>query len=502
MQKYSVSLNLPTDDPWAASLPTELSFIFSKEEHSDTVRVSVSTPTAGLGISVPTKANIPTASHYRLDTPSPINSSLRISASAALNDLSKLLPKKNQQISLAAVSKLGDKGPVLPKSPPKVIGNFTEDYDISAVDAIVRDYIRVQEIAKPLIIQAHLMGAKRRIQGIQSYGDRIDDLQKIREYEAELDELQSGAKMRRYVEQADPLLQVYRSTQDGIKVDDFSLEEKHSTINLPQIVRIRIDVIETYLNLARKYIDIDVIRRNRLPSDMCHCGVSLTKTGPNDNGMQVCPGCFTEHPMAIVASLSKDNARINNSGSGSDESIENFLRTFDRYQGDQQKRLVDTLEANLDVYFVSKGKKTGKEIRALPKPSGDNMYWQKGNTNHPMLWDALEQIGRSDYYEDVNLVGKFYWGWELPKLHHLRDKIIEQYLKTQRVFCEIPPEERERGSSLGTQFRLWVHLRLVGWRCSRSEFKIADNPDSYRTHIRLWRIMCERANDPEIYFME
>ena len=117
-----------------------------------------------------------------------------------------------------------------------------------------------------------------------------------------------------------------------------------------------------------------------------------------------------------------------------------------------------------------------------------------------MLWTAISEIGHSAYYEDANLIGHLYWGWTLPNVMHHKETIISHYNKTQKVFYQIPPEERCRNSSLGTQYRLWRHLQLVGHECYMDEFKIAGNSESIRNHNRLWKLMCEGCNDPTINY--
>ena len=66
---------------------------------------------------------------------------------------------------------------------------------------------------------------------------------------------------------------------------------------------------------------------------------------------------------------------------------------------------------------------------------------------------------------------------------------------------KISIEQRYRISSLGTQYRLWRHLQLIGYPCEFGDFKIAENVDSIQTHHRLWKLMCDGANDPEIYYI-
>jgi hypothetical protein len=234
-------------------------------------------------------------------------------------------------------------------------------------------------------------------------------------------------------------------------------------------------------------------------SDIClGCNLSLTKFGINENGIQRCLNCQTEYTVMILSKLSKDGGCVSN-GNTDDESIDNFIRAFIRYQGLQpQEHIPDELFEELDAYFHQNDRKLGEEIKLLPL----NKRGRRGDTDHKMLWNALSYIHRSEFYEDTNLIGHLYWGWTLHNLMHFKEKIISDYMKTQKVFYQIPPDERCRTSSLGTQFRLWRHLQLIGHECYPEEFKIAENAESMRTHNKLWQLMCEGAGDPNIHYIE
>jgi hypothetical protein len=256
-------------------------------------------------------------------------------------------------------------------------------------------------------------------------------------------------------------------------------------------------LIDTYLDIASDYIQIDIIRINNRPADICTgCGISLSQVATSEEGTVRCPDpeCQTEHSVIILTKLAKDGSRINTNASTDDESIDNFLRAFIRFQGLQSDHPDESLYDELDEHFARHDRPSGDEIKQLPL----NERGRRGDTNHKMLLDALSSIKRSEYYEDANLIGHIYWGWTLPEAMHFRERMIDKYNKTQKVFYQIPPEERGRNSSLGTQYRLWRHLQLEGYECYMDEFKIAENAESLRLHNNLWKTMCEQSNDPEI----
>ena len=89
----------------------------------------------------------------------------------------------------------------------------------------------------------------------------------------------------------------------------------------------------------------------------------------------------------------------------------------------------------------------------------------------------------------------------MPNISNYKDIIIKHYKETQKVYNEIPFNIRQRDSSLGTQYRLWKHLQLVGYKCSRKEFNISENKDSLNRHQKLWKYMCDNSESDDIYYI-
>ena len=390
---------------------------------------------------------------------------------------------------------------VIEELPNKITGAYNEDYNILYVDEIIRKKLQQEKFTHVQCLKNRLKTLDTMSMQPQTFLMRNRTLDNIRKLQAEISQIESGERLRKYNNRVSDILAKYRQYNGKVKTIIFDVEEKEEYQEMGDDVRRRIGLIDQYLDIASEYIQIDVIRINNRPSDICSgCGTSLAKVATNEDGTIRCPNeeCQTEHNVIILAKLAKDGSRINTINTADDESIDNFLRALTRYQGLQQDHPDESLYDELDSYFARHDRPSGEEIKILPL----NERGRRGDTNHRMLWNALSQIGRSEYYEDANLIGHLYWGWTLPNVAQYKETIILHYNKTQKVFYQIPIEERGRTSSLGTQYRLWRHLQLVGHECYMDEFKIAENPESIRTHNRLWRLMCEGANDPDIQYIQ
>lgn len=382
--------------------------------------------------------------------------------------------------------------------PTKITGTYQHDYNILYVDDLIRKKLRQDQTVYINTLQFRLRPLRQSIQMPQTYVNRQTALNQIKELETEIAAIESGQYLNEYETQATSIIAAYRKCRGTVKTIIFDLDSESDYQEMDADLRYRISLIEQYLDIAAKYIDIDIVRIDNKPQDRCNgCGISMAEVATNENGTRRCPECLTEHDVLIMAKLAKDGSRINTSSSTDDESIENFMRAFIRKQGLQNDHPDESLYDELDAYFIRHDLPTGEMVRQMPLTSRK----RRGDTNHKMLYEALSQIRRTDYYEDADLIGKIYWGWQLDNHMHLQDRIRNKYNKTQKVFHQIPIEERDRSSSLGTQYRLWRHLQLEGIECYMDEFRIAENPESLRTHNKLWRMMCEGANDPEIYYI-
>ena len=384
--------------------------------------------------------------------------------------------------------------------PNKITGTYEEDYNILYVDEIIKKKLAQERFGHLTSLKARLKTLEQLIGQRQTYVVRARMVDNINKLSAEIEEIESGRRLSNYQERVRDILSKYRKYAGNIKTVMFEVEEDVKYKELDEEVRARIALIDRFLDIASGYIEIDVIRTNNRPGDICSgCGISLSKVAVNDKGTIRCPNpeCQTEHNVFIMSKLAKDGSRINTNNATDDESIDNYIRAIIRYQCQQTDVPDESLYEELDAYFARHGRPLGAEIRKMSL----NERGLRGDTNHKMLWNALSQIGRSEYYEDVNLIGKVYWGWTQRDVMCHMERLISDYNETQKVFFQIPLEERDRSSSLGTQYRLWRGLQLVDHECYMDEFKIAENPDSLRKHNKLWRRMCEGANNPRIRYI-
>jgi hypothetical protein len=89
---------------------------------------------------------------------------------------------------------------------------------------------------------------------------------------------------------------------------------------------------------------------------------------------------------------------------------------------------------------------------------------KRNTTSRQLMFEALGETNNSAYYDDINLIMHNYWGWDLPDIGDLEEQIMEDYVNTQQIYNGIP--NKDRNASLNIQFRLFVHLKALGYPCT------------------------------------
>ena len=230
-----------------------------------------------------------------------------------------------------------------------------------------------------------------------------------------------------------------------------------------------------------------------------HCNFKLDdiNTDLDETGVSVCPNCMVERISVVRSRFYQDNTRTNNSGNNYEDRA-NFEKVVMRYQGKQPDKPPPELYTTLRNHF---------EKNELPKMDlHDNGTYQyisseyiknhislnedgeKEGTSRSLMYKALKDTGNSNYYDHINLILHEIWGWELPDINHLEDMIMDDYDKSQRVYEVLP---KDRKSSLNSQFRLFKHLRRLGYHCKSRDFRIPTTHDILEFHENIWAKICD-----------
>jgi hypothetical protein len=256
----------------------------------------------------------------------------------------------------------------------------------------------------------------------------------------EIAAIKQGEKYNSYMARAEPLVAKYKQY-----ACNFSMSNNNDENVLLTIYR--------YLDVLRDYVKVDIYQQVSSGNFCPWCGNSVEGMGDS-----ACPSC-REH-VVMVNKLPKRTSGRNNY-----DDRNNFYRALVRFQGKQESKLPDELFSHLDQYFKSYRLPTGDIAKSRPLDERG----RRVGTTFAMLITALKNLGYSQYYDDARLICRLYWGWTLPDLSPLEDKIMADYDAFQSVYRT---RKNNRKSSLNTQLLLYYLLRRNGVPCYREDFKI------------------------------
>lgn len=374
--------------------------------------------------------------------------------------------------------------------PDRISATYSDDYDILHVHDVVLCKLNHEKQDLPDLFHKK-EEIEKRLEDQLKIVERRKLLTQLEDIKSKIQTIETETRKKSYVEESKELLQRYQQLGPIIKVrsfleedneEDKTNQEKKELVEPPDQEE-RLRIIRRYLEVAKKYISINVVRI--IPNDRrCPgCGEDLVLVDPEDYSLERCEECGFERLNFSKPSFFKEAPNQSKSISNSDyEDRENFIKAFECYLGEQQAP-PPSLFAALDGWAEKYEHPPKEEIRELPL----NEDGTRGEYGKSMLLQALADEGYADYYKDVKLIGHLHWGWRLPSISQQdRDLIIQDYDNTQRVFNAIP---KERKSSLNTQYRLYRHLQARRIPCKPTDFKLPTTPNILEEQDIYWREM-------------
>ncbi len=374
--------------------------------------------------------------------------------------------------------------------PDRISAMYSDDYDILHVHDVVLCKLNHEKRDLPDLFHKK-EEIEKRLEDQLKIVERKKLLTQLEEVKSKIQTIETETRKKSYVEESKELLQRYQQLGPIIKVrsfldedseEDKAKQEKKDPPESPDQEE-RLRIIRRYLEIAKKYIAINVVRI--IPNDRrCPgCGEDLVLVDPEDYSLERCEECGFERQNFSKPSFFKEAPNQGKSISNSDyEDRENFIKAFECYLGEQQAP-PPSLFVALDGWAEKYEHPSKEEIRELPL----NEDGTRGEYGKSMLLQALADEGYADYYKDVKLIGHLHWGWRLPSISQQdRDLIIQDYDNTQRVFNAI---KKDRKSSLNTQLRLYRHLEARKIPCRPTDFKLPTTPNILEEQDIYWREM-------------
>jgi hypothetical protein len=361
------------------------------------------------------------------------------------------------------------------KLPDQIDGTYIYDYNILEIDKIILKKFEENKNHNLSDLENNLTIEKIKIVQRQNLIERKNSIKKIEELENKIFSYNEDVNKKKYLLKATNLLEAYKKIKPISTIISFTNNSINDEIKCQETLEeqnYRHKIISEYLEIARKYIKIDLIRKMPPIKDCCLNPDIFT----DESGSDVCNNCGLEKINIIKTQFYADSSRLNNSKNNY-EDRNNFIKVLMRFQGKQINKPAKELYEELDKYFISRGLKTSEEYKSLPLLADGT----KDGTSREMMIEALSNIGCSGHYDDINLICSIFFGWKLPDISHLEDDIMQDYDDFQKVYESLPDLEG-RKSTLNSQWKLYILLLRRGYPCKSKDFKIPTTPSILEFH--------------------
>jgi len=400
--------------------------------------------------------------------------------------------------------------------PNRIEASYTDDFNILEVHELIMKRFTLLQGQKITQLEESIKSEQQKLNVPQTLVEKKAILATLDKLKKELDRYKSDQDRQEYLSQVGKLIDTYKEIGTTTKIISFKTgitnwtnkkgssgsvswvsnktksqdwsNQKGSSGSIQETEeqkKIRHATITQYLEIARRYIQIDVIREIPITNNCPNCGIDLTNLIiDEESGIQTCPNCGNEKYTLFRTPIFTEGQKQNNRNGYDDR--DNFYKALMRYQGKQPNRIRDDLTSILDNYFRLFGLPTSEEVKKMPLTEKGT----RGDTSRELIYRALSETGNATYYEDVNLICHLYWGWTLPDVSHLEDQIMDDYDKTQKVYESLP---KNRKSNLNTQYRLFKHLQLRGHTCYIDDFKMVKTREILEYHDATWELMTTGA---------
>jgi hypothetical protein len=394
----------------------------------------------------------------------------RSEGSSAVNDLINMISEKTEVLKDESISfEAEEETPGMIDvrySLDGVYGSYRNTLDLLSIDRLICQKLsdlgeRLPRIEKEIERFANIL-----IQCPQSRRIR----RSIQELQKEALNIITGLKLGEYQKAAKPLLLKYLKIRKSDTPDE------------------RLQLILRYLEIARRYIDINLTRLIEDEEICSHCSMSIKGVYPDLNGVLRCPHCGVDGLPLFNEIIQSDSS--NSGGKSGYDDIETFDKAIECYIGGQKVEFSPELIEQLDRYFEQAGDPIGEEVREMPLIGDIKGRRRRGRTSRAMMVNALQSTGNTNYYKDSFLLSRHYWGWENPDISKVRNVITADYKVVQIVYNEL---KGDRKSSLGAGYRLFRHLWHIGFPCHPSEFGIVLTEDIIKFYEETWEAICNRV---------
>ena len=241
-------------------------------------------------------------------------------------------------------------------------------------------------------------------------------------------------------------------------------------------------VVNQYLQVANKYVDIDIQTKVHPERVSCqNCG-NKKDFDVVDTNTYICTRCYATQIVVKYNSSYNDIDRVNISSKYMYDPKIHFRDCIKQYQGKQNCTIPPKVYEELEQEFFRHHLLSGDENTPQQE------RFANVTKNHIMMF--LKELGYSKHYENVHLIHHNVTGKKPDDISHLEDQLLDDFDQLIDLYHK-RFKHIKRKNFINTQYVLYQLLRRHRHECNKEEFIILKTIDRKFFHDEICKVLFE-----------
>lgn len=237
-------------------------------------------------------------------------------------------------------------------------------------------------------------------------------------------------------------------------------------------------VIFEYLEVAQKYVDIEIERLNRKQKIVCYNCPNKKEFDIVDGNIYICMRCSAQQVILKHISSYKDIDRVNISSKYMYDRKVHFRDCINQYQGKQNSTIHQDIYNSLEDQF--------ERHHLLIDSPDKNVRFSRITKEHISMF--LKELNYTKHYENINLIYYNFTGVRPDDISYLEDELLSDFDKLTELY-DVLFKHIDRKNFINTQYVLFQLLRRHKHQCSKEDFTILKTIDRKSFHDEVYSVL-------------
>jgi hypothetical protein len=243
-------------------------------------------------------------------------------------------------------------------------------------------------------------------------------------------------------------------------------------------------IINEYLEIARKYIDIDIPLFSKKHKVSCNNCSNTKQFDIVDNNIYICLKCFSQQIIMKHISSYKDIDRVNISSKYTYDRRVHFRDCINQYQGKQNSTIEEDVYKKLEEQF---------DRHHLLGPVCQSKHKRFKNITKEHIMIFLKELDYTKHYENSNLIHYNLTGIKPDDIGYLEDILMDDFDILTSLYDK-RFKHIDRKNFINTQYVLYQLLTRHKHPCKNEDFTVLKTIDRKSFHDNICKVLFEELN--------